>query len=154
MTKPCTDVLLGTEPVGYILAVPRGFSPLVDICYAFLWCLHCDQVLTMTSGPGQQQFNAFLQRGEGGITAATYLGTAIPGRFCPNFGFHFKPHAMMCGLPKAIPLNTLQPNLSFLLRLVTTKQPVTIKVQSPRRSLGPYSFPVDPCPTFDPAPSR
>jgi hypothetical protein len=70
---------------------PRGFSPLIDMRYAFLWHLHCDQVLVMTSGPGQQ-FNTFLQRGEAGITAATYLGAAIPGRFCPDFGFHFKPH--------------------------------------------------------------
>jgi hypothetical protein len=108
------------------------------MCYAFLWRLHCDQVLTMTSGPGQQRFNTSLQRGEGGIAAATYLGTAIPGRFCLNFGFHFKPHAMMCGLPKAIPLNTLQPNLSFLLRLVTTKQPVTIKVHGDRWAPIPF----------------
>jgi hypothetical protein len=61
--------------------------------YAFLWGLHCDQVLSMTSGFGQQQFNTFLQQGEAGITEVTYLlGAAIPGRFCPNFGFRFNPH--------------------------------------------------------------
>jgi hypothetical protein len=83
------------EPDGvYPTAItdPRGFSPLADMRYGFLWRLHCDRVLTMTTGPGLQHFRTFLTRGAEGITAATYLGAAIPGQFCPNFGFHFKPH--------------------------------------------------------------
>jgi hypothetical protein len=83
------------EPAGvYPTAItdPRGFSPLPDMRYGFLWRLHCDRVLTMTTGPGLQHFWTFLTRGAEGITAATYLGAAIPGQFCPNFGFHFKPH--------------------------------------------------------------
>jgi hypothetical protein len=60
---------------------PRGFSPLVNTRHAFLWHLHCDQVLAMTSGPGQLQFNTFLQQGEAGMTAATNLVAAIPPLF-------------------------------------------------------------------------
>jgi hypothetical protein len=37
-------------------------------------------------------FRTFPQRGADGITSDTYLQAAIPGHFCPNFGFHFKPH--------------------------------------------------------------
>jgi hypothetical protein len=109
---------------------PRGFSPLVDMRYAFLCCLNYDQVLTMTSGPGQQQFNSFLQRREAGITASTYLGAANPGRFCPNFGFHFKPD------------NDVWPTESNPIEHFTAKflvsleardyEPVTIEVHSDR----------------------
>jgi hypothetical protein len=67
------------------------FSPLMDMRYGLAWCLHCDQVLTTTTGPALQHFSTFLQRGTAGITPATYFHNAIPGRFCPNFGYHFKP---------------------------------------------------------------
>jgi hypothetical protein len=70
----------------------RGFSPLMDMRYGLAWRLHCDQVLTLTTGPGLHHFWTFLQQGADGITSDTYLQAAIPGRFCPNFGFHFKPH--------------------------------------------------------------
>jgi hypothetical protein len=59
----------------------------------------------MTIRSGQQHLNTFLQRGVAGTTAATYLGAAIPERFCLNFGFRFKAHNLACGLGKAIPLN-------------------------------------------------
>jgi hypothetical protein len=39
-----------------------------------------------------QHFWTILQRGADRITTDTYLNAAVPGRFCPNFGFHFKPH--------------------------------------------------------------
>jgi hypothetical protein len=36
-----------------VITDPQGFSPLVvDMWYCHLWCLHCNQVLTMTTGPG------------------------------------------------------------------------------------------------------
>jgi hypothetical protein len=69
-----------------------GFSPLMDMRYGLAWRLNCDQVLTLTTGPGLHHFRTFLQRGADGITSDTYLQAAIPGRFCPHFGFHFKPH--------------------------------------------------------------
>jgi hypothetical protein len=70
----------------------RGFSPIMDMRYALAWRLHCDKVLTLTTGPCLQHFRTFLQRGTDGIMPDTYLRTMIPGRFCPNFGFHFQPH--------------------------------------------------------------
>jgi hypothetical protein len=60
--------------------------------YGLAWRLHCDKVLTLTAGPGLQQFLTFLKQGGEGITLETSLNAAIPGRFCPNFGFHFQPH--------------------------------------------------------------
>jgi hypothetical protein len=69
-----------------------GFSLLMDMRYGLAWRLHCNQVLILTTGPGLQYFQTFLQQGANGITSNTYLQAAIPGRFCPNFGFHFKPH--------------------------------------------------------------
>jgi hypothetical protein len=60
--------------------------------YGLAWQLHCDQVLTIMTDPGLQHFRTFLQLGTDGITTDTYLKAAVPGRFCPNFGSHFKPH--------------------------------------------------------------
>jgi hypothetical protein len=59
--------------------------------YALAWRLHCGCVLATTVGPGLAYFQTFLRRGEEGITESTYLGAAIPGQFCPNFGYHSKP---------------------------------------------------------------
>jgi hypothetical protein len=70
----------------------QGASPLMDMRYGLAWRLHCDKVLMLTTGPGLQHFCTFLKGGGEGITANTYLKAAIPGRFCPNFGFHFQPH--------------------------------------------------------------
>jgi hypothetical protein len=47
-------------------------------------------MLTTTVGPGLTHFQAFLTHGTAGITDSIYLGVAIPGRFCPNFGYHFQ----------------------------------------------------------------
>lgn len=106
---------------------PRFFSLLVDIRYAFLWHLHCDQVLTMTNGPGHQQFNTFLQQGEAGITTATYLGAAIPGCFCPNYGFHFKPHNDEWST-ESNPIEHFTAKSLLSLKACDYYEPVTIKV--------------------------
>jgi hypothetical protein len=45
----------------------------------------------MTIGPGLQHFSTYLKRSDKGITAEIYLGTTIPGRFCPNLGFISNP---------------------------------------------------------------
>jgi hypothetical protein len=70
----------------------HAFSPLLDMHHGLAWRLHCDKVLTITTGPRLQHFRTFLQRGADGITTDTYVIAAVPGRFCPNIGFHFKPH--------------------------------------------------------------
>jgi hypothetical protein len=80
----------------------------------------------MTSGPGQQQFNTFLQPGEAGIAAATYLGAAILGHFCPNFGFHFKPYNDVCTTKS-------NPTEDFTAKFLVSREardyrPVTIEV--------------------------
>jgi hypothetical protein len=66
------------------------FLPLLNMCYGLAWHLHCDCVLATTISPGLAHFQTFLAHGAMGITESTYLGTAIPGRFCPNFGYHFQ----------------------------------------------------------------
>jgi hypothetical protein len=58
--------------------------------YGLTWQLHCDSILSTTVGPGLVHFQTFLNRGAAGINDTTYLGADLPGRFCPNFGFHFK----------------------------------------------------------------
>jgi hypothetical protein len=90
MVQAFPSLIDGTYPPS--ITDSRGFSPLADMRYGLFWRLHCDHILAMTVGPGHQHFSTYLQRGTAGITATTYLGAAIPGRFCPNFGFHFKPH--------------------------------------------------------------
>jgi hypothetical protein len=39
---------------------PRGFSPLLDMRYGLVWQLHCDQVLTVTTGWALQHYSTFL----------------------------------------------------------------------------------------------
>jgi hypothetical protein len=95
----------------------------------------------MTIGPGRQQFNTFLQRGDSGTTATTYLGATIPGCFCPNFGFRFKPHNDRWPRTVSNPIEHFTAELLILLEAGYYK-PVTIKVhQSSRQLLG---LPVDP----------
>jgi hypothetical protein len=61
----------GTYPPAII--DQHGFSPLLDMRHGLAWRLHCDKVLTITTGPGLQHFRTFLQRGADGITTDTYL---------------------------------------------------------------------------------
>jgi hypothetical protein len=66
-----------------------GFSPLMDMLNGHVWRLWCDRILT-TSTPMNRQFLAkYLTQGASAITAKTYLGADIPGRFCPNYAYHF-----------------------------------------------------------------
>jgi hypothetical protein len=46
----------------------RGFLPLMGMRYSLAWRLHCNQVLTITTGPGLQHFWTFLQQGADGST--------------------------------------------------------------------------------------
>jgi hypothetical protein len=108
----------------------RGFSPLMDMRYGLAWRLHCDQILTTMTGPLVQHFSAFLQCGTAGITPATYLQATIPGRFCPNFGFHFKPHNQVWPT-LADPIEHFKPPL-FVGLEAQDYEPVIIEVHGDR----------------------
>jgi hypothetical protein len=85
----------------------------------------------MTSESGQQQFNTFLLRSEAGITKATYLGAAIPGRFCPDFGFHFKPNNNVWPT-ESNPIEHFTANFLVSLEAARDYEPVTIEVRGDR----------------------
>jgi hypothetical protein len=67
----------------------EGFSPMLDMLYGHVWRLWCDRILTTDTKLNRQHMNTYLNLGAPAITADTYLGTAIPGRFCPNYAYHF-----------------------------------------------------------------
>jgi hypothetical protein len=68
----------------------EGFSPLLDMLSGHIWRLWCERVLTTDTRLNRQHMHTYLSLGETAITADTYLGMAIPGRFCPNYAYHFK----------------------------------------------------------------
>ena len=63
----------------------EGFSPLMDLINGHVWRLWCDRVLTTETKMNRQHLTMFLTLGAPAITADTYLGIKIPGRFCPNY---------------------------------------------------------------------
>jgi hypothetical protein len=67
----------------------EGFSPLMDLINGHVWRLWCDRALTTESKINREHLNTFLKLGAPAITADTYLGAKIPGRFCPNYAYHF-----------------------------------------------------------------
>jgi hypothetical protein len=68
----------------------EGFSPLTDMLNGHVWRLWCDRILTTDTRMNRTHLKKYLALGESAITADTYLGVAIPGRFCPNYAYHFK----------------------------------------------------------------
>jgi hypothetical protein len=84
----CPSLTDGAYPTA--ITDSRGFSPLLDMRNGLAWRLHCDSYLATTVGPGLVHFQTYLARGKAGITTDTYLGAIIPGRLCPNFGYHFQ----------------------------------------------------------------
>ena len=52
--------------------------------------LLCDQVLAIGTLPARTSLAIYLARGETAINADSYFGAQIPGRFCPNFAYHFR----------------------------------------------------------------
>ena len=68
----------------------QAFSPLQEMMHGYLWRLTCDGVLATGTPDARRLFAVFLARGETAITPASYFGANIPGRFCPNFAYHFK----------------------------------------------------------------
>jgi hypothetical protein len=86
--KHFRDIRTGTWPP--TILDQQGFSPLADMLHGFVWRLWCDRVLTTGSSMDRTYLHHYLQLGTTAITSATYLGAAIPARFCPNFAFHFQ----------------------------------------------------------------
>jgi hypothetical protein len=66
------------------------FSPLLDMLHGHVWRLWCDRILTTDRKMNRNHLQTYLSLVESAITADTYLGVALPGRFCPNYAYHFK----------------------------------------------------------------
>jgi hypothetical protein len=81
-------VKMGKSP-GLIVDV-HAFSLLQEMLHGYLWCLPCEGVL-MTGTPDACHLLAiFLAQGKMAITPTSYFGAKSPGRFCPNFAYHFQ----------------------------------------------------------------
>jgi hypothetical protein len=68
----------------------EGFSSLLDMLNGHVWRLWCDRILVTDTKINRNHLNTYLSFGESAITADTYLGVPIPGRFCPNYAYHFQ----------------------------------------------------------------
>jgi hypothetical protein len=69
---------------------PEAFSPILDMLNGFVWQLWCDHQSTMATVLNRNYLMSFLSLGTTAVTSSMYLGTALPGRFCPNYDYHFK----------------------------------------------------------------
>jgi hypothetical protein len=68
---------------------PLAFSPLQEMLHGYIWRLTCDHILAIEMQV--QKFSAlYLARGEMALNADSYFGAKLPGRFCPNFAYHFR----------------------------------------------------------------
>ena len=68
---------------------PLTFSPLQEMLHGNIWRLMCDQVLAIGTVQARKFFALYLKRGEIALNADSYFGAKLPGRFCPNFAYHF-----------------------------------------------------------------
>jgi hypothetical protein len=50
----------------------------------------CDQVLAIGTVQARTFFALYLARGEMALNADSYFGAKLPGRFFPNFAYHFR----------------------------------------------------------------
>jgi hypothetical protein len=69
---------------------PEAFSPVLDMLNGFVWRLWCNRILTSATVMNRTFLKNYLSIGQSAVTTTTYLGAAIPGRFCPKFAYHFK----------------------------------------------------------------
>ena len=69
---------------------PVAFSPLLDMINGFVWRLWCERQSTTATVLNRNYLASYLALGTTAVTSGTYLGAAIPGRFCPNYAYHFK----------------------------------------------------------------
>jgi hypothetical protein len=81
---------LDTGDIPSSLSDQRAFSPMLELLNGFVWRLTCDAVLTTGSQEAQGALQVYLLRGATAITESSYHGAPIPGRWCPNFAYHFK----------------------------------------------------------------
>jgi hypothetical protein len=65
----------------------RAFSPMMEMAHGFVWRLTCDAT---GSQEAHTALAEYLTCGETAITSSLYHGAPIPGRWCPNFAYHFK----------------------------------------------------------------
>jgi hypothetical protein len=82
------DITSGTWP--YSAPDPEAFSPVLEMLNGFVWRLWCNRIITTATVMNRNSLKSYLSTGEPAVTTTTYLGAAIPGRFCPNFAYHFK----------------------------------------------------------------
>ncbi len=69
---------------------PLAFSPLQEMLHGYIWRLTCDQVLAIGTVQARKFFALYLARGKIALNADSYFGAKLPGRFCPNFAYHFR----------------------------------------------------------------
>jgi hypothetical protein len=72
---------------------PEAISPtcMIDMLNRFVCQLWCDSHLTTaTAVLNCNYLSSFLALVSTTITPYTYLGAALPGRFCPNYANHFQ----------------------------------------------------------------
>jgi hypothetical protein len=82
------DITSGTWP-GSALD-PEAFSPVLKMLNGFVWRMWCNRIVTTATVMNHNYLKGYLAIRKLAITTTTYLGAAIPGRFCPNFTYHFK----------------------------------------------------------------
>jgi hypothetical protein len=58
--------------------------------HGYIWRLTCDQVLAVGTVQARKFLAIYLARGEIALNADAYFGAKLPGRFCPNFAYHFR----------------------------------------------------------------
>jgi hypothetical protein len=86
--KHFPDIVSGVWPES--APDPEAFSPILEMLNGFVWRLWCNRILTTATVMNRNYLKSYLAIGEAAVTSSTYLGAAIPGRFCPNFAYHFK----------------------------------------------------------------
>ena len=69
---------------------PEAFSPMLDMLNGFAWRLWCERQATTATVLNRNYLTNYLALGTSAVTTSTYLGAAFPGRFCPNYAYHFK----------------------------------------------------------------
>ncbi len=69
---------------------PEAFSPMLDMMNGFAWRIWCERQAITATVLNWNYLKSYLAIGYTAVIAGTYLGAAFPGRFCPNYAYHFK----------------------------------------------------------------
>lgn len=86
--KHFPDILSGVWPES--APDPEAFSPALEMLNGFAWRLWCNRIFMTATLMNRNFLKSYLALGVSTITSMTYLGALIPGRFCPNYAYHFK----------------------------------------------------------------